>query len=255
MLKKTLYLLPLLLLGCGVPDDSVAILSIPEPTTPPTSISSTTTSTTALPTTSTSTTVLVQTTMAISTTTSTPSTTTTTLALSTVDSAPQAAVETLPTVQDISGPATVSSVAVRVSPPTTEAPEPPEPPSGPPAIIPGDCESVRRVFNYFDPSGNSAAFFVDGGIAKRESGCGLDTLNESTGDTGVVQLNPVHNRAGYFGGRSFGDGGWLMALHGLRTRQDTLNSEWANAAITLRKVCGNGPWATGGNYSCLYRSL
>ncbi len=252
MLKKTLCLVPLLLLGCGVPNDSVVMLSIPEPTTTLTSISSTTTSTTALPTTSTSTTVLVQTTMPISTTTSTPSTTTTTLALSTVDSAPQAAVETLPTVQDISGPATVSSVAVRVSPPTTKAPEPP---SGPPAIIPGDCESVRRVFNYFDPSGNSAAFFVDGGIANRESGCGLDTLNEATGDTGVVQLNPVHNRAGYFGGRSFGDGGWLMALHGLRTRQDTLNSEWANAAITLRKVCGNGPWATGGNYSCLYRSL
>ena len=38
-------------------------------------------------------------------------------------------------------------------------------------------------------------------------------------------------------------------------RRGTASSEWANAAITLRKVCGNGPWATGGNYSCLYRSL
>ncbi len=185
-------------------------------------------------------------------------------------------------------PATVTETAVRINPPPPRvtqppvtappapqppatappAPQPPETapeqpapaeripaPSGPPAIIPGDCESVRRVFNYYDPSGNSAAFFVDGGIAYRETRCGSDTLNESSGDTGVVQLNPVHNRAGYFGGRYFGDGGWLMALHGLRTRQNTLSSEWANAAITLRKVCGNGPWATGGNYSCLYRSL
>lgn len=127
-------------------------------------------------------------------------------------------------------------------------------PTGPPSIIPGDCESVRRVFDYYDPSGYSSAFFVDQGIAYRETRCGLDTLNAATGDTGVVQLNPVHNRAGYFGGRLFGDGGWLYALHGLTTRHDTLNSEWANAAITLRQVCGNGPWNPG-NYSCQYNGL
>ncbi len=145
----------------------------------------------------------------------------------------------------LSDPATVTEPAERS----------PTPPTVPPAIIPGECESVRRVFNYYDPSGNSASFFVDGGIAYRETHCGADTLNERTGDTGVVQLNPVHNSPGYFGGRYFGEGGWLMALHGLRARENTLSSEWANAAITLRKVCGNGPWATGGNYSCLYRSL
>ena len=158
----------------------------------------------------------------------------------------------------LSDPATVTEPAERTPTPPTVPPTPPAPsapPSGPPSIIPGDCESVRRVFNYYDPSGNSASFFVDGGIAYRETRCGLDTLNQRSGDTGVVQLNPVHNSPGYFGGRYFGDGGWLMALHGLRARQNTLSSEWANAAITLRKVCGNGPWATGGNYSCLYRSL
>lgn len=143
--------------------------------------------------------------------------------------------------------------AVRVDPP--EPPAEPPAPVGPPAIIPGDCESVRKVFDFYDPSGVSSAFFIGRGIAYRETRCGADTLNEATGDTGVVQLNPVHNRAGYFGGRFFGEGGWLFALHGLRTRTDTLSSEWANAAITLRRVCGDGPWATGGNYWCANRRL
>ena len=132
----------------------------------------------------------------------------------------------------------------------------PAPPPAPiaPVIVPGDCESVRAVFDWFDPSGASSAFFVDQGVAWRESRCGLDTINERTGDTGVVQINPTHNRAGYFGGTYFGDGGWLFALHGLTTRHDTLNIEWANAAITLRQVCGNGPWHVG-NFSCLWRTL
>lgn len=124
-----------------------------------------------------------------------------------------------------------------------------------PAIIPGDCESVRAVFDYYDPTGHSSAFFIDRGIAYRETRCGLDTINERSGDTGVVQLNPVHNTTGYFGGTNFtNEGGWLFELHGLRTRQDSLNSEWANAAISLRQVCGDGPW-TVGNYTCLYRTL
>jgi hypothetical protein len=139
-------------------------------------------------------------------------------------------------------------VQTKPSPTTTE-------PARAPSFIPGDCESVRRVFDYFDPSGESSRFFVDGGIAKRESGCARDTLNERSGDTGVVQINPVHNRAGYFGGQYFASGGWLYALHGLRTRQNIMSPEWANAAITLRQVCGNGPWNGSHNYSCLGRRL
>ena len=118
-----------------------------------------------------------------------------------------------------------------------------------PIIIPGNCESVRLVFDWFDPSGMSSTFFVDQGIANRESRCGLDTLNDAGGDSGVVQIHPVHNRPGYFGGTYFGNGGWLFALHGLTTRYDTDNIEWANAAITLRQVCGDGPWHVR-NYSC-----
>ena len=135
---------------------------------------------------------------------------------------------------------------------TRPDPSPPEPARAP-SFIPGDCESVRRVFDHFDPSGESSRFFVDRGIARRESGCALDTLNEQSGDTGVVQINPIHNRAGYFGGTMFGQGGWLYALHGLRTRQSIMSPEWANAAITLRQVCGDGPWRP--PYSCANRKL
>ena len=144
--------------------------------------------------------------------------------------------------------ATTSMVqAERLNPP------PPPPPPGPPALIKGDCDSVRRIFDFYDPSGQSSAFFVGNGIAWRESRCGLDTINERTGDSGIVQINPVHNRAGYFGGVQFGDGGWLLALHGLRTRQNTDHPEWANAAITLRQVCGNQPWRS--PYGCDNRRL
>ncbi|MDG1265292.1 MAG: hypothetical protein P8O03_03130 [Ilumatobacter sp.] len=137
---------------------------------------------------------------------------------------------------------------------TRPDPKPPEPARAP-SFIPGDCESVRRVFDYFDPSGESSRFFVDRGIARRESGCARDTLNERSGDTGVVQINPVHNRAGYFGGQYFAAGGWLYALHGLRTRQNIMSPEWANAAVTLRQVCGDGPWSGSHNYSCANRKL
>lgn len=137
---------------------------------------------------------------------------------------------------------------------TQSEPLPPAPARAP-SFIPGDCESVRKVFDYFDPSGESSRFFVDRGIARRESGCALDTLNERSGDTGVVQINPVHNRAGYFGGVMFASGGWLYALHGLRTRQNIMSPEWANAAITLRQVCGDGPWNGSHNYSCANRKL
>jgi hypothetical protein len=165
-----------------------------------------------------------------------------------------AAAEPRPIHEGVTGPFQPAErgVQVQVNPPP---PPPTTVPSGPPSITPGDCESVRRVFDYFDPSGQSSAFFIDGGIAFRETRCGSDTLNEATGDTGVVQLNPVHNRAGYFGSKYFGAGGWLYQLHGLRTRTNTLSPQWANAAITLRQVCGNGPWNTGGRYSCANRRL
>ena len=117
-----------------------------------------------------------------------------------------------------------------------------------PTPTPGDCESWRAVFRYHGASTETVAFFVDGGIISRESGCGLDTLNDDTDDSGVCQINPIHNRAGYFGGVEFGQGGWLMALHGLRTGIATDDPRWAAACITLHEVCGSGPWRP--PYSC-----
>lgn len=130
---------------------------------------------------------------------------------------------------------------------------PPPTPVAPPVITPGDCESVRRVVDYFDPSGSSSMFFLGQGIAWRESRCGLDTYNEASGDSGVLQLNPAHARPGYIGGQYFAAGGWLYALHGLRPGVNTLSPEWINAAITLRQVCGNGPWVR--PYSCANNPL
>lgn len=90
-------------------------------------------------------------------------------------------------------------------------------------------------------------------ILDRESGCGRDTLNDSTGDTGVCQISPVHNQAGYFGRVQYGPGGWLLELHGLTTRVDTDSPAWAAACLTLYRVCGAGPWQP--PYSCANRRL
>lgn len=148
------------------------------------------------------------------------------------------------------GSVTSSAVAVRGA---TVTVEPSVAVGLPPVPVPGDCESWRPVLEHFGASPAEVAFFVDAGIFRRESGCGRDTLNESTGDSGVGQLNPVHNRAGWFGGREFGSGGWLLALHGLTVRHDTESIEWANAALTLLRVCGRGPWVP--PYSCANRDL
>lgn len=120
----------------------------------------------------------------------------------------------------------------------------------PPA--PGDCDDWRQVFHHYGATDLELAFFIDSGVIWRESRCALDTLNEATGDSGVCQIGPAHNRAGYFGRRPYGDGGWLHALHGLTVRQDTDSTDWAAACLTLYRSCGEGPWNVG-NYSCLHR--
>lgn len=117
---------------------------------------------------------------------------------------------------------------------------------------PGDCDAWAEVFRSYGATATEVAFFVPR-IIDRESGCGRDTLNERTGDTGVCQVNPVHNRAGYFGQVQYGPGGWLLELHGLTTRVDTANPAWASACLTLFRVCGSGPWRP--PYSCDNRRL
>lgn len=127
---------------------------------------------------------------------------------------------------------------------------PPVPPR--PSATAGDCASWVPVFESYGATPDEVAFFVPR-IIERESGCGRDTIN-SIGDSGVCQINPVHNKAGWFGRVEYGDGGWLHALHGLTTWHDTDSSDWVGACLTLYRVCGDGPWR-GGNYSCLHRRL
>lgn len=117
---------------------------------------------------------------------------------------------------------------------------------------PGDCSAWATVFASYGATDDEVAFFVPR-ILDRESGCGRDTLNDSTGDTGVCQISPVHNRAGYFGRVQYGPGGWLLELHGLTTRVDTDSPAWAAACLTLYRVCGAGPWQP--PYSCANRRL
>lgn len=139
--------------------------------------------------------------------------------------------------------ATSTSAAVRVQIPTT----PPPPTSTTttttvPTPIPGDCSSWSPVILARGGDASEVEFFVDRGILWRESGCGLDNLNESSGDSGVCQINPVHNRAGWFDGVEYGSGGWLYAVHGLRTWENVDAVEWIDACLTLFRVCGSAPW-------------
>jgi len=145
-------------------------------------------------------------------------------------------------------PATVTTPATRGTQVQTTPTAPPTPPSP----SPGDCESWGEWFTHYGATDTERSFFVPR-ILDRETGCGRDTLNERTGDSGICQHNPIHNRAGYFGGRYFGDGGWLMALHGLRTRQNTDSVTWVPACLTLYRVCGSRPWSP--PYGCANRSL
>ena len=117
-----------------------------------------------------------------------------------------------------------------------------------PVGVAADCESWRRVFAHHGASEAAQEFFVDDGILARETGCGTDMLNESTNDSGICQINPIHNRPGWFGGHEFGPGGWLLALHGLVAGENVNDARWVDACITLYNVCGPGPWKP--PYSC-----
>lgn len=122
-----------------------------------------------------------------------------------------------------------------------------------PVGVAGDCESWRAVFTAAGATPELLGFFIDDGILWRETRCGIDTLNEDTNDSGICQINPIHNRAGWFGGREFGDGGWLGELHDLTAGFDTNSPRWVDACITLFEVCGSGPWQP--PYGCANRRL
>jgi len=150
-------------------------------------------------------------------------------------------------------PAEVTTTAARIVTSTTSTTTSSTTTTTVPTPIPGDCASWAPVILARGGTADDVTFFVDSGILARESGCGRDNLNESSGDSGVCQINPVHNAPGYFGGLYYDRGGWLYALHGLWTRKNVDSVEWLDACITLRTVCGDGPWIP--PYSCANRRL
>ena len=57
----------------------------------------------------------------------------------------------------------------------------------------GVCDSWRPVYDWFVTQVKRPptwAWFKK--VLRRESGCGVDTYNEATGDSGPLQINPVH---------------------------------------------------------------
>lgn len=80
--------------------------------------------------------------------------------------------------------------------------------------VKGDCESLKQVFLHHGMTANEEAFFFGRGILERESGCGRDTYNDRTGDTGVCQLTHLHSKPGYFFGKYY-ERGWAVELFGL----------------------------------------
>lgn len=81
-------------------------------------------------------------------------------------------------------------------------------------FIPGDCNSLELAFRNHGMTDDERDFFFGRGILERESGCGQDTYNERTGDTGVCQLTHVHSESGYFFGEYY-ESGWAVELFGL----------------------------------------
>lgn len=86
-------------------------------------------------------------------------------------------------------------------------------------------------------------------IARGESGCGHDTFNERTGDSGFFQLNPVHCK--WLGRQGFPVNCGARKRDRVRAlAEDPVLS--IRAARLLYEQCGWGPWAPhwGKKYYC-----
>lgn len=78
----------------------------------------------------------------------------------------------------------------------------------------GNCESLAQVFRNYGMTDEEYNFFFGRNIIYRESGCGIGTYNNRTGDTGVCQLTHLHSEPGYFFGKYY-ESGWAVELFGL----------------------------------------
>lgn len=116
-------------------------------------------------------------------------------------------------------------IPVEVTPPTL------------PTYQPGDCDGLRDLFVALGASDEELRFFIDRGIAWRESRCGLGLVNANrngTVDFGPCQINSVHSQPGWAFGVRWGAGGWLEAKLGIN-HADTPpdDPQWVAACLIL----------------------
>ena len=94
----------------------------------------------------------------------------------------------------------------------------------------GVCDSWLPVYNWFAASVKRPptwAWFKK--VLQRESGCGWDTYNEATGDSGPIQINPVHRK-------------WIKAELGYDFIQIRQWQPGIEAAIALWNKTGKCNW-------------
>lgn len=130
--------------------------------------------------------------------------------------------------------------------------EPPAPPAQrAPVGLPGDCASWQEVFRHFGATDTEVHFFFVSGspwgvnrsnIIFGESGCGLRFRNPETSDTGICQINGVHNA-------------WTSAIFGLRvgrsvSEAEASKPEYAAACLYLLR---NGGQAGSMKGACNWR--
>lgn len=90
---------------------------------------------------------------------------------------------------------------------------------GPPDYVRGDCDSLADLLRWHGAIEEEIDFFLGrppygGNVLWRESGCGLDTYNDSSGDTGFCMLTHWHSKPGWAFGTKW-SGGWARDLFGL----------------------------------------
>ena len=138
-------------------------------------------------------------------------------------------------------PAEPSASAVRLEPQVQVTPTLPPPTTEPrPVPVPGDCDSWAAVFRWYGATDREVEFFFVSGypwgvprtnIIRRESGCGLDFVNEATSDRYVCMLNGINWTPGYAYGTYYPNG-WPMDVFGFRGgRSITTQQEASNPAI------------------------
>lgn len=98
----------------------------------------------------------------------------------------------------------------------------------------GVCDSWRPVYDWFAlHAKNPPSWEWFRKVLKRESGCGWDTYNERTGDSGPLQINPIHKK-------------WIKAELGYDFRMIRQWKPGIEAALALWNKTGRCNWDPNG---------